>query len=217
MALISVILPTYNRRDLLERALCSVLTQTYRDIETVVVNDGGEPVLDIVKRRLPEAVYIAHGRNKGLPAARNTGLRYASGKLIAYLDDDDWYYPDHIDTLVSEMQIGTEFAYTDADILDKDGKLHLYMSRDYDPAAFRTFNQFPVCCAMHTRRLLDQAGWFDESLENHEDWDLWLRMAKFTDFVHIPRVTCAVDRTRPTMMDNDRHLEGYALVKARYA
>lgn len=213
--LVTVILPTYNRRELLRRALASITEQTYRDIETIVVNDGGEPVLDIVSE-LPGAIYIDHARNRGLPAARNTSLRYASGQLIAYLDDDDYFYPDHIETLVDTMQSGSEFAYTDAHLIEKYKEPRIYMSSDYDPEALRTVNQFPVCCVMHTRRLVQRSGDFDESLENHEDWDLWLRMAKFTDFVHIPQVTCAVDRSRPTMMDSERHLEGYELVKARY-
>jgi len=98
--------------------LASIAAQTYSPIEMIVVNDGGVDVEGVVARsrfKQQRIVYLKHAINKGLSAARNTGLKAASGDYIAYLDDDDVYYPDHIDTLVSFLLASDyKVAYTDA-------------------------------------------------------------------------------------------------------
>jgi glycosyltransferase involved in cell wall biosynthesis len=115
--LVSVIVPTLNRPAMLQDALASIAAQTYSPIEVIVVNDAGVDVEGVVSRfGLKERiVYLKHAINKGLPTARNTGLKAASGDYIAYLDDDDVYYPDHIHTLVSFLLASDyKVAYTDA-------------------------------------------------------------------------------------------------------
>ena len=115
--LISVIVPTFNRPAMLKDALASIAAQTYKPIEIIVVNDAGVDVECVVSRLGFEQriIYLRHDTNKGLPAARNTGLKVASGDYIAYLDDDDVYYPDHIHTLVSFLLASDyKVAYTDA-------------------------------------------------------------------------------------------------------
>ena len=115
--LVSVIVPTLNRPAMLKDALASIAAQTYAPIEIIVVNDAGVDVERVVEqsRFKQRVVYLKHTTNKGLPAARNTGLKAASGDYIAYLDDDDVYYPDHIHTLVSFLLASNyKVAYTDA-------------------------------------------------------------------------------------------------------
>jgi len=115
--LVSVIVPTLNRPAMLRDALASIAAQTYSPIEIIVVNDAGGDVEGVVSRfgLKQRIVYLKHAINKGLPAARNTGLKGASGDYIAYLDDDDVYYPDHIHTLVSFLLASDyKVAYTDA-------------------------------------------------------------------------------------------------------
>jgi glycosyltransferase involved in cell wall biosynthesis len=115
--LVSVIVPTLNRPAMLKEALASIASQTYTPIEIIVVNDAGVEVEDVISalRFNQRIVYLKHATNKGLPAARNTGLKAASGDYVAYLDDDDIYYPDHIQTLVSFL-LATDYkvAYTDS-------------------------------------------------------------------------------------------------------
>src|ERR1035437_10187989 len=88
---VSVIVPTYNRPSLLDRALRSILGQTYRRFEILVVNDGGPDVTAVLDElQCGQALrYFVHPSNQGIAAARNTGMREARGKYIAYLDDDD--------------------------------------------------------------------------------------------------------------------------------
>src|ERR1043166_3977977 len=115
--LVSVIIPTLNRPAMLKDALASIAAQTYTPIEIIVVNDAGVDVECVVSqfKLKHHIVYLKHATHKGLPAARNTGIKAASGDYIAYLDDDDVYYPDHIETLASFLSdSGYKVAYTDA-------------------------------------------------------------------------------------------------------
>jgi len=94
--LVSVLVPTFNRRRYLKEALAGLLGQTYGQFEAIVVNDGGEPVADVVERFAdPRLVLIERRENRGKAASLNQALALASGKYVAYLDDDDLYYPQH--------------------------------------------------------------------------------------------------------------------------
>jgi len=115
--LVTVIIPSFNRPNMLKEALMSVLSQSYQNYEIIVINDGGIDVKDIIASIDTDRniIYLQHEENRGLPAARNTGIRAAGGKYIAYLDDDDIYYPNHLETLVKHLE-GNDFkvAYTDS-------------------------------------------------------------------------------------------------------
>jgi len=215
--LVSVIVPTFARPALLHRALVSISEQTYPHYEAVVVNDGGVDIRGVIEQ-FGFARLVEHEENKGLPAARNTGIRNAYGEYITYLDDDDKFYPNHLEQLVSGLAGGYRFAYTDAHIQYRGGNPKLYMSQEFDREGLRRVNQFPVCCAMHERGLIDEVGWFDESLPSHEDWDLWIRMSEVTDFLHIREITCLVDKTQIGMMDDGTNMRrGYFMVFNKYA
>ncbi|WP_298271449.1 glycosyltransferase [Geobacter sp.] len=197
--LVSVIVPTYNRPDMLPDTLRSILAQTYPHIEIVVVNDAGEDVERLVKEVAPGAVYLRHERNKGLAGARNTGIRRATGKYIAYLDDDDLFYPEHVETLVTFLE-GSDFrvAYTNsyrAFQSQASGRYEVVRREvahgiDFDYDRILVDNFVPVLCFMHEKSCIAESGCFDESLRRHEDWDLWIRMSRRFRFAHIPRVTC---------------------------
>jgi len=197
--LVSVIVPTYNRPDMLPDTLRSILAQTYPHIEIVVVNDAGEDVDRLVKGVAPNAVYLRHERNKGLAGARNTGINHAQGKYIAYLDDDDLFYPDHVETLVTFLE-GSDHkvAYTDsyrAFQSQASGRYEVVRRElahgvDFDYDRILVDNFVPVLCFMHEKSCIEESGYFDESLRRHEDWDLWIRMSRKFRFAHIPKVTC---------------------------
>ena len=87
---VSVIVPTLNRPEMLKKTLKSILNQTHQNFEIVVVNDGGEDVSEILNQINDKRInYLTHTKNKGAAAARNTGIKNASGQFIAFLDDDD--------------------------------------------------------------------------------------------------------------------------------
>ncbi|RNC65998.1 MAG: glycosyltransferase, partial [Desulfuromonadales bacterium] len=197
--LVSVIVPTYNRPDMLPETLRSILAQTYPNIEIVVVNDAGADVERLVKEVAPGAAYLRHERNKGLAGARNTGIRHASGKYIAYLDDDDLFYPEHVETLVTFLEESDcTVAYTDsyrAFQSQASGRYEVVRRElahgvDFDYDRILVDNFVPVLCFMHEKSCIEESGYFDESLRRHEDWDLWIRMSRKFRFAHIPKVTC---------------------------
>jgi glycosyltransferase involved in cell wall biosynthesis len=147
--LVSVIVPTYNRPDTFAEALQSIVAQTYATIEILVVNDAGAdvgPIISSVKSR-HRIIYLKHSINQGMAAARNTGLKAASGEYIAYLDDDDVYYPDHIATLVSFLLAsGHKVAYTDA--YQAEECIHRSFLRDFRVIRARSFRQITFVFAL---------------------------------------------------------------------
>ena len=102
---VSVIVPTYNRPQYLSMALASVLQQSYRNLQVIVINDGGEDVGSIIDSFNDSRLkFINRKENRGKPYSLNEALNQADGKYVAYLDDDDLYYPNHIETLVNTLE-----------------------------------------------------------------------------------------------------------------
>ena len=199
--LVSVLLPTYNRRRSLPQALTSVLDQTYRNLEVFVVNDGGEDVADVVcsfnDRRV---VFIDRCENRGKPYSLNEALARASGKYVAYLDDDDIYYRHHVKVLVDALEGDTDcqVAYSDLyktycrvcpngdrEVLSK----IVEICRDFDRFLMMYFNHVLHVSLMHRRDLLDRTGLYNEDLNILIDWDMTRRLAFFSDFHHVPTLT----------------------------
>lgn len=199
--LVSVLLPTYNRRRFLPQALMSALQQSYRNLEIVVINDGGEDVADLMKSfNDPRLVFINRRENRGKPYSLNEGLSHARGKYVAYLDDDDMYYRDHIALLVDTLEGDTDcqVAYSDlykvyCQVLPNGGRQVLSkfveVCRDFDRFLMLYFNHVLHVSLMHRRDLLDRTGPYNENLNILIDWDMTRRLAFFSDFHHVPTVT----------------------------
>lgn len=198
--LVSVIVPTHNRPALLCAALQSILAQTMQEFEIIVINDAGIDITPWV-RSLDDSGRIRvlrHPRNRGLAAARNTGIRAARGKYISYLDDDDLFYPNHLAVLVAAAEA------SGGAVVFSDGYQALYSHRDGQSIIERSVacsgnfeyrdllvqNQLPVLCVLHRRSCLDKVGGFDESLATHEDWDMWVRLFHHFPYSHISQTTC---------------------------
>jgi glycosyltransferase involved in cell wall biosynthesis len=224
---VSVIIPTYNRREQLTQAIKSVLGQTFRDFEIIVINDGGVDIKNLIDdlNRGKNIVYVNLATNRGLPAARNTGIGVARGKYIAYLDDDDIYYPDHLQTLVSFLE-STDYkiAYTDScrTINKKVGGKYIFQSKeqyfsgDFDCDRIFVENYIPVLCFMHERTCFDDVGIFDESLTSHEDWDLWIRMSMKFSIGHVSKLTCEFTWIEDDVRESLRRIEFISTLQTIY-
>ncbi len=199
--LVSVIIPTCDRPDFLARALHSLEIQIGRDFEVVVVNDGDAPVgavLGTYARSLHPVVVEHERKRSGLSAARNSGLAASRGRLITFLDDDDYFFENHISVLAEAMSVSNyQMVYADALLAEQRDfgagyetvSRRLPLSEDFNPAELARRNLLPVLCAMFERSCLGPAGVFAPYLRGHEDWDLWQRIARFFPFRHLPVIT----------------------------
>lgn len=199
--LVSVLMPTYNRRRYLAGALASALAQTHRNLEIFVIRDGGENVADVVHSfRDPRLVLIDRDDNRGKPCSLNEALAQAQGKYVAYLDDDDVWYPNHVETLVHalETQTDCQAAYSDlyrvyCQIRPNGERVVLSkfveISRDFDRFLMLYFNHVLHVSLMHRRDLLEKTGPYTENLNILIDWDIIRRIAFFSDLHHVLSIT----------------------------
>ena len=199
--LVSVLLPTYNRRRYLACALSSVLAQTHRPLEVLVVRDGGEEVGDLVRSfHDPRVIFLDRKDNRGKPHSLNEALARAQGKYVAYLDDDDIWYPHHVETLVRtlETQTDCQVAYSDLYRVycraESGGdrvvqSKYVEISRDFDRFLMLYFNHVLHVSLMHRRDLLDRTGPYNENLNILIDWDITRRLCFFSDFHHVLTIT----------------------------
>lgn len=191
--LVSVIIPTFQRPDKLDRAIDSALSQTYSDLEVIVVDDNdpnteGRQLTEQIMRHYEHnsrVRYIKHEHNKNGSAARNTGARNSDAEYVAFLDDDDEFYPEKIKAQVELMsQKGEEYGccYTRHEVNRPDGILFtsdekregsLYLTtlmRDYHPAAGSNL--------LVRKEVFDQIGGFDESFIRNQDIEFLARLLK---------------------------------------
>jgi glycosyltransferase involved in cell wall biosynthesis len=180
--LISVVIPTHNRKKLLARALDSVRSQTRKAGEIVVVDDGStDGTARFVQESCPE-VRLLRQDNRGVSAARNAGIRAAEGDLIAFLDSDDEWLPFKLERQLQVMEEspGVPLCHTN-EIWIRNGRRVNPMRKHQKFGGF-IFEKALASCVISPssvlvdRRLFDAVGLFDESLPACEDYDLWLRV-----------------------------------------
>ncbi|MET9025952.1 glycosyltransferase family A protein [Nocardia sp. NPDC004168] len=182
--MISVVIPTLDRPDLLGQALVSIYEQTYRDVEVIVVNDGGVSVADIARAWEHELsidlVELPH--RAGCSRARNIGIERASGEYIAFLDDDDIFLPHHLESASALLRSGARFAYSGAVVssrrctgLPGDWKQMHRKSYAFDPRFLLVANYIHTG-AVVVENFKDTRVRFDERLSLCEDWDMWLAL-----------------------------------------
>jgi len=198
---VSVIMPTFNRPEMIRESIASVLRQEFQDWELIVVNDGGSREVEATLREFPDPriryVYAEHG---GLSSALNVGQFLAAGRYFAYLDDDDIYYPDHLARLVGCLESHPDCKVAYADALrarqepGPDGRWQvvertLAFSRDFDPRAFLHQTYIPILCLVHHRECVAEVGGFDETMLHAMDWEFYLRLSRRYRFHHLAKVT----------------------------
>lgn len=227
---VSVIVPTRNRPEQLERAMASIAAQTFPDYEVIVVNDGGSDVTEVMAKAHHQQQtlrLITHPSSLGAAAARNSGIRMSRGEYIAYLDDDDIYYPRHLEILIrTARNTGACFLYSQsvhAQYSSHDGRRlwhRLHSDQPCELEAMLSMNRIPTLAVMHRRDCLDKTGYFDETLKTHEDWDLWIRMLQHVPAAYIAEPTCEFQtRSGPdalTLRHRQNFLETMHTVHSRY-
>jgi glycosyltransferase involved in cell wall biosynthesis len=179
---ISVIIPAYNQADYLSQAIQSVLGQTNPNVELVVVNDGStDETPQILSKFQDPRIRVISQPNRGLAAARNTGLRESSAPLIALLDSDDYFLPDKLaiqsEYLLQHPEIG--MVGGGIQIVNHAGEILKQIINKPDGLDLQGLlfaNPFVPSSIMIRRQWFGRVGTFDENLRACEDWDMWLRI-----------------------------------------
>lgn len=190
MSKASVIIPTYDRANLLRRAIQSVLDQTYQDFELVVVDDAcTDNTEEIVKRFNDHRVrYIHHAVNKGLSGARNTGIKNSNGEYITFLDDDDEWLPEYLAKVIScveakDTSIG--LVYCSFYRIDPDTKQVLSIRKRQKKQRKKGGSiGFPSRWIVR-REIFDKVGMFDEEMNVLEDVEMSFRVLKHYEAMYV--------------------------------
>lgn len=217
--IISVIIPTYNNAAYLCEAIDSVLAQTYKDFEVIVIDDGStDNTREMVKKYDGKIRYLFQ-ENKGVSAARNIGIKMAIGDYIALLDDDDSWLTDKLLLQVFAIEANPEIAmvFTDVEAFDEKGIVNSSFGRPSNPMLFdkeefrykmakTTFddgavlkgniykdllkcNMIVPTTALIKKRVFDIVGYFDNNLPVNQDYDLWIRISKRYPVLYLNKLT----------------------------
>lgn len=206
LPLVSVIIRTYKGRlPYLRESIASVLNQTYPNIEIVVVEDGSneaQSYIEQISKINKLKVVYRQEQKRGRCHTGNVGLSLTSGEFIVFLDDDDLFFADHIEVLASELLGHPEVSATYSISWEVPTKLISLQPLKYIELAYKSFyrqkfsrvlmlhhNYIPIQSILFDRKLYEQYGGFDESLENLEDWNLWTRYCVNNDFLFIEKTT----------------------------
>lgn len=185
--LVSTIIPTFDRRDIVIRAIDSALGQTYRNQEIIVVDDGSKDgTSDSLRARYGARICLLYQDNAGVSSARNLGMREANGGLIALLDSDDEWEPTKLEKQVAFLERHSDFGMvlTDVRRVDGTGKtIDTFRRRDVimrDGDVFEDILLNPAlvpASVVFRREVFESTGGFDETLRTAEDIDFHLRVA----------------------------------------
>ena len=188
--LVSVVIPTHNRENLICRAADSALSQTYENIEVIVVSDGSEDGTDKLmseyEKKYSNFHYISYRPGRGGNVARNTGIRHSRGEFVAFLDDDDEWHKDKIEKQVKiigeDPEIGLVCTAINS-VDDATGKTYVFIPDAPRDSSHKILIENCIgstTTAMARHSLLDEIGMFDEDLGAMQDYDLWIRLCQIT-------------------------------------
>jgi glycosyltransferase involved in cell wall biosynthesis len=225
MPKVSVIMPTYNRDWIIERAINSVLHQNFRDFELIIIDDGSTDDTDkIVSKIADKRIIYKKQDNKGQSSARNAAVKISRGSLISYLDSDNVWYPNFLEVMTEELVDDILLAYCGQNMLLVDGGKHNMKiiarevrNEEYNPIVLAHDNYIDINCVIHKKEMFDLIGIFDENLKALADWDLFARAAIKYPFriKHVRQVLCEyhyfLQRSGITTLENQRLSDDHVL------
>lgn len=173
---ISVVLPCYNAHRYLTQALESLDAQTFRNFETIIVDDGStDPETVAFLASVGEGVRVLHQENRGLPGARNSGFRAARGEFVLPLDCDDWLEPQALERMFRVVMAGSSSIFAFAQ-MQMEGDCSGVLVKAYNFFEQLFLNQLPYCILLR-KRDWQNVGGYDESMRRgYEDWEFNIRL-----------------------------------------
>lgn len=226
-ALVTIVVPAFNRASTIEAALRSVQAQTYPNWEAIVVDDGSrDETIRTVERFAHEDArirLIRHAENRGAQAARNTGIRHAQGQWVAFLDSDDRWVPLSLQLRLEEAtKHHVSVVHSEAYQTREDGSTALHGVPAVEGWIYRELLCCPgpmFQCLLVTRRALQTIGGLDEQIVAHQEWDTAIRLAKQYRFAFVRSPTFVWDRRSEETITKDkrRDARGYEQVVLKHA
>ena len=213
--LVSVIIPTHNRRKLLERALDSVFSQTWSALEVVVVDDASTDdtpnYLETLRAEKENLTVVRNETSQGAAKSRNIAIKNSTGEFITGLDDDDYWLPQRIEELMNAFNDGFS-AVCSYDRMVTNTKERVWKKPEVitlDDLLYynRVGNQ-----VLTKKEYLEAVGGYDESLPSAQDYDLWIRLAKKfgpVKTVQEPLQVVNMEEDRERISTDDKKIEGY--------
>ena len=189
--LISVIIPTYNRKNIIQKAITSVLNQSYTNFELIIIDDGSnDGTYNLLKSLKDERIRILHHEiNKGCSYSRNLGLRNAKGDIIMYLDSDNEWDSKYIETMVGAfIELPNADAIYSGQYLYKnfDSKPYAVRFGTYNKPLLHNHNYIDLNCFCRKSHILNEIKGFDENLDRLIDWDFILKISNIFKMYSIP-------------------------------
>lgn len=228
--MVSVVIPTHNRADLLPRAIKSVQAQTYQDLEIIVVSDGStdntKEVVEALSKEDSRIRFVEYHPGRGGNIARNTGIENAAGEYVAFLDDDDEFFPTKLEKQVAVMESDPEIGlvYTGVKILYINEKVS-YASKarncgDLSREILLDNHIGTTSTVMLKKEVIAKSGMFDVALKALQDFDLWIRVCQHCKVGVVPEeLINYYNYTNSTQVSasTQKYIDAFAYINNKYA
>ncbi|MCK5542564.1 MAG: glycosyltransferase [Desulfobacterales bacterium] len=222
--IVSVVIPTYNRKNIIVRAIESVLNQTYKNYEIIIVDDGStDGTVDYIKNNYNFKIKCISQKNMGASSARNKGISEAKGKYVAFLDSDDEWINSKLTTQVAFLEKNPEIAllcgrtYKSDDIKKVNSPLtKKIVGNLFNTLYSHSFVSTPTVIVK--KDVLDQVGGFDTNYKSAEDFDLWLKITKNYQCAFLPGLIAIVNRGEDNLSTDKitLHLHAVTILESHY-
>ncbi len=190
LPLISVIMPVYNRVEIVKKAIDSVLNQTYKNIELIIIDDGSDDGTYELIQNMPDdrIVLIKNEINQGVSKSRNIALEKSKGEYIGYLDSDNDWDKNYISAMLGAfLELSDADAVYSGQLLFKKSKTpYAIRFSSFNKSLLRNRNYIDLNCFMHNKSIFEKFGNFDESLKRCVDWDMIERFSNQSKIYSIP-------------------------------
>lgn len=218
---VDVIIPTYKRPEMLDKAIESIQNQSYQNINITVVDDNDPDSVwrkkteETMKKfeRFKNIQYICHERNKNGSAARNTGLENTNGDFVCFLDDDDYFLPDKIKLQVEYLISHHEVSACYCDYIKNGRNIYLPNKSDFSHDILLGLATPQTSGIMFKREALEQLHGFDESYYRHQDYELLLRFYDHFEMGKVDKILYVRERSE---IDNSPDGEKFKKLKKKF-
>ncbi len=194
--LVSVVIPSYNQASFLAENLASILTQSYRNLEVIFIDDGStDNTKEIITKINDERLKYVYQTNSERAVARSHGIKLATGKYVCLVDSDDIWYKNKVEQQVKVMENDPELVlcYASVDRIDEHSKKIKTAKRQQQGSSGYVYfdllkrNFIPSVTPMIRKDILDEVGDQNTKFIPYEDWDFWLKIARLGKFKHLKK------------------------------